>query len=366
MTDRSSTPAEATSTCPTCDTRFPDGRRCGEVAVMRLRFTNRQDNQWWNHCETHYNDWNSKWSRYGQPGHVEVQVFNPPSDEPMDEPPMEEPEAAAPEPCIFVVEPEDVPEEQPAESELVVLLDLETTGPDIAVDRIVQFAAHRFWVGAEPGPAVETSDCLTFLCNPGIPISAEATAVHGITNEQVRGLPRFAHYAPQIAEFLGGLPLAGFNILGFDWPMLWEEMMRAGIQLDDRPVIDAFNIFRRREERTLSAAVRFYCGREHEDAHDALADVTATGEVLIGQIERYPDLGRTVAELAQASQFEPRVDIAGKFTRNAEGVICYAFGKNKGRPVASDVSYARWIAQDAGFTQQTKMVLREIMEGRLS
>lgn len=370
-------PAQPDPDNPICTTYSTDGKMCGKPARHRNRTLIDgkvgETSEWWYKCDDCHEVWYERFIRYNagntniEVQHMEAAVAEPPDDLPQAEPP-DDPPAAEPADDLPMAEPGDEPLPEPPPcntSELVVLLDLETTGSDIANDRIVEFAAHKFYVGNEPGPAPEATDALVFRCRPSIPIHPEATAVHGISDGDVATLPYFRVFAKQVAEFIGDLPIAGFNVLGFDWPLLWEELYRCGQIVADRPVIDAFRIFRKKEERTLKAAVKFYCGREHEEAHEALADVVATGEVLMGQMEKYPDLGRSVMELAEFSADGPRVDIAGKFTRNTEGVIVYAFGKNKGQPVKNDPGYARWVANDPGFTTQTKLVLRQIMEDKL-
>lgn len=224
----------------------------------------------------------------------------------------------------------------------LVFFDLETTGVDPQSDRIVEFAAVKLQVGGG-------DEELTMLVNPGRPIPPVATEIHGIKDEDVADLPKFAHFAPEIYKFIDGCDLAGFNVRRFDVPLLQEELMRCGLSLDFKSlhIVDACDIFHKREPRTLEGAVKFYCGREHEKAHQALADVNATMTVLAAQLKMYADLPGTVEELHAVFHDKDAVDLGGKL-RWLNEKVCINFGKYKGAPLQSvPPSYLKWM-QTAG------------------
>lgn len=245
----------------------------------------------------------------------------------------------------------------------IVCFDIEATGTDTSKDRIVSLHAAK-WTpdsGFDFGP----EQSLSVLCNPGFDMSPDVIEVHGITNESVKNLPPFGTFAASVHDFIADCDLAGFNLLNFDVPMLWEELRRAGISWDVRKhaIVDAGNLFKKKEERTLRAALVFYCGRELVDAHTAEADVMATMEVLLAQRERYTDLRPlSVAELAQASKMDDRVDLAGIITRNKDGVPCFNTKRNRGVPVLSDPGYAQWMLR-SDFPTETRLRIQEILEG---
>ena len=238
----------------------------------------------------------------------------------------------------------------------IVFFDLETTGTDIGRDRIVQIAAMKI----HPDGSEEVK---TRLINPGIPIPAAATAVHHITNADVAGEPPFRELARSMKEFFTGADIGGFNSNRFDLPILVEEFSRSGFAFPDpdTKLIDVQTIYHRKEERTLSAAYRFYCDKTLEDAHDAEADVRATVEVFLRQVERYNDIGHTVEELHAFSQSDAIVDFGRKLARNERGMIVYTFGKNRGKPVTDDPSYAEWVL-GGDFPESTKAVIRRILQ----
>ncbi|HTY60058.1 MAG TPA: 3'-5' exonuclease [Bacteroidota bacterium] len=240
----------------------------------------------------------------------------------------------------------------------LVFFDLETTGTDIARDRVVQIAVLKL----HPDGGEEQK---TRLINPGIPIPASATAVHHITNEAVAGEPVFRDIAKNLAEFFRGADIAGFNSNRFDIPILVEEFGRCSIQFPeaDAKLVDVQVIYHRKEERTLAAAYKFYCSKNLEGAHDAGADVRATYEVFKKQLERYDDIGTTLEELHAYSNSDAIVDYARKLKRNESGEIVYAFGKNRGKPVLDDPGYAEWMLE-GDFPESTKNVLRKLLASR--
>lgn len=236
-------------------------------------------------------------------------------------------------------------------------IDLETTGTDISRDRIVQIGVYY---------ANGYRDPLDMLINPGMPIPPQATAVHGITDAMVEPAADFNQAFPVILDAIRGCDLVGFNLLNFDIPLLWEEFNRVGVEWDPSEVniIDVGNLFKKLNPRTLSAAVKMYCGREHVGAHTALADSVATMSVLTCMLKSHVEIATLDnSALAATSRFDNRVDLAGKIVLNDAGVPCYSFGKNAGKPVLSDRKYAEWMI-GADFPEQTKQVLRRLLRAR--
>jgi DNA polymerase-3 subunit epsilon len=241
----------------------------------------------------------------------------------------------------------------------LIVFDLETTGVNVIHDRIVEIAYIKVWPDGH-------EENRTLRINPGRPIPEESTRVHGITNDDVKDCPTFQEVAHELFQIFKGCDLAGFNSNRFDIPMLIEEMARAGLDLDIRDVrcIDVQNIFHRMEQRSLIAAYKFYCDKDLENAHSALADTTATYEVLQSQLDRYADtLENDVDQLAEFSRLNRNVDLAGSMVYNDKDEIVFNFGKYKGQPVTDvlhrDPGYFSWIMQ-GDFTQETKNVLTRI------
>jgi len=240
----------------------------------------------------------------------------------------------------------------------LAFFDLETTGVQVATDRIVEISIIKLDTnGAE--------SVLTERVNPQMPIPFEASAVHGITNEMVKDCPTFAQLAPRIKTFIGNADLSGYNCLKFDVPVLLEEFLRAGVDfsMKDRKVVDVQNIFHKMEPRTLVAAYRFYCNGDLTNAHSAEADTRATKDVLLAQIHRYPDLSGDVEQLHEFSKRNNAIDFAGHLVENDKGEVVFNFGKHKGKPVLqvfkNEPSYYAWMI-DAQFPSYTKKVLTEI------
>jgi len=226
----------------------------------------------------------------------------------------------------------------------IVFFDLETTGTDPQRDRIVELAAVKIWPDGR-----QEEKCRRF--NPQMPIPKEATAIHGITDEDVRDEPPFAKVAKGskgIAAYFAGCDLAGYNVINFDLPMLMAELERADESLDISrvAVVDAYRIFFTREPRDLTGALRFYCGREHAGAHSALADVKATIEVLEAQLNRYRDLPSAPADLDAAVRDPEEVDRQGKL-KWVDGEIALNFGRHKSRTLRflarEEPDYIRWM-----------------------
>lgn len=246
----------------------------------------------------------------------------------------------------------------------LLCFDIEATGVNTASDRIVQIAFCE--VCDDP---FESGKAMMFnatkrklLINPGMPIPKEATDIHGITNDDVYGSPTFADCAIVLYDQFKNADLVGFNLTNFDVPILWEEFYRVGIEWDlsKTKIIDVGTLFKRREERTLGAAVKFYCNRELDGAHDALNDVVATCDVLSAQIERYGLDWNDRELLERESNYEEkRVDLAGKIILK-DGVPTWNFGKVKGRPVVEELGFAQWVL-DRDFSENTKMHVRTIL-----
>lgn len=234
----------------------------------------------------------------------------------------------------------------------LIFFDLETTGLNITHDRIVEISM----VKVNPdGTVIEK----TRRINPEMPIPAEATAVHHISDEDVKDAPTFKQIARSLEQFMTGCDLAGFNSNRFDVPMLSEELFRAGISFNFKKArfIDVQTIFHKKEQRTLEAAYRFYCNKALEGAHSANADTMATFEVLKAQLDRYPDLVNDVEELSRYSTQNNNVDLMGRLIYDEKGREVINFGKYKGQ-VAADVfkrdpGFYAWIMQ-GDFSQDTK------------
>ena len=241
----------------------------------------------------------------------------------------------------------------------IIFFDLETTGLDIAKDRIVELC----YIRVEPNGNEEAR---SMRINPEMHIPEVASSVHGITDDDVKDCPTFADVAPQLAATFEGCDLAGFNSNRFDLPLLAEEFMKAGVNIDLSHVqaIDVQNIYHKLEKRTLAAAYKFYCGRALENAHSALADTQATYEVLQAQLDHYPnDLQNDVDFLAEFSRMNRNIDFAGRFVYDESGKELINFGKYKGKAIkdvlSRDPGYYSWIMQ-GDFTLNTKQVLTKL------
>ncbi|MBO5893574.1 MAG: 3'-5' exonuclease [Alistipes sp.] len=240
----------------------------------------------------------------------------------------------------------------------IVFFDLETTGVDTAKDRIVEISMVKVMPNGD-------EIVRTRLINPQMHIPEEATAVHGITDEDVKEQPTFAQIAKSLSQFIEGCDFGGFNSNRFDLPMLVEEFLRAGVDVDfkSRKFVDVQNIFHKMEQRTLIAAYKFYCDKDLTDAHSAEADTRATYEVLKAQLDRYPDLENDVAALAEFSTREASADFAGRIIFNDKGEEVFNFGKYKGFKVSEifqrEPSYYDWMMK-GDFPLYTKKIITEI------
>ncbi len=241
----------------------------------------------------------------------------------------------------------------------IVFFDLETTGTNISNDRIVELCYIKVYPNGD-------EESKSMRVNPEMHIPETSSAVHGIYDEDVADCPTFKQIARNLAAAIEGCDLAGFNSNRFDIPLLVEEFLRAGVEIDltRRKFIDVQNIYHKMERRTLSAAYRFYCGKDLEDAHTALADTQATYEVLKAQLDKYSDeLQNDVAFLADFSRMTNNVDFAGRMVYDENNVEVFNFGKYKGKPVAEvlrrDPGYYSWIMQ-GDFARNTKQILTQI------
>lgn len=249
----------------------------------------------------------------------------------------------------------------------LVFFDLETTGLNIASDRIVELSYYKVFPNG-------TSEGKTFRVKPvqmmlgqevQLHISEEASAVHGIYDEDLVDCPTFKEITPELVKVLEDADLAGYNSNHFDLPLLAEEMMRAGVNIDlkGKKMVDVFTIFQRQEPRNLVAAYKFYCGKDLTNAHSADADTMATYEVLMAQLEKY-DMPADVDGLAEFTAGNVRfADFAGRIAYDAQGVEIFNFGKYKGQRVADvfrrDPGYYGWI-QNGDFPQYTKNVFTRL------
>ncbi|HEY1010196.1 MAG: exonuclease domain-containing protein [Daejeonella sp.] len=253
----------------------------------------------------------------------------------------------------------------------LAFFDLETTGVNVASDRIVEISILK----AMPDG---TEDIKTMRINPGIPIPLESSLIHGIYDEDVRHAPTFRQAGEELARFLDDCDLAGYNSNKFDIPVLMEEFLRAGIdfEIDNRHFVDVQNIFHQMEQRTLRAAYQFYCGKVIENAHSAEADIKATYEVLLAQIGKYENqdwedkkgviskpVQNDIEALHKFTNLNKPVDFAGRMVYNDEGVEVINFGKHKGRSVEdvfqAEPSYYNWM-QNGDFPLYTKRCLEKI------
>ena len=250
----------------------------------------------------------------------------------------------------------------------LLFFDIESTGLDVASDRIVEISIVKVSPGAPGEP--NKVEVKTRRVNPTIPIPPEAQAVHGISDEDVKDEPQFRQLAKSLANWMKGCDIAGYNSLKFDIPLLAEEFLRAGVEFDfrKRKLVDVQNIFHKKEQRTLKAAYKFYCGKNLDNAHSAEADTMATYEVLEAQLDRYKDdeedpLRNDVDFLAKYSIQNRFMDYAGRIVLNDKDEPVFNFGKHRGKPVKevlrTEPSYYSWM-MDGDFTLDTKKVLTEI------
>lgn len=245
----------------------------------------------------------------------------------------------------------------------IIFFDLETTGINIASDRIVEISYLKVDVNGNESTK-------TMRINPEMPIPEKVIAIHGISNEDVKDAPTFNEVAKSIARDFEGCDLAGYNSVRFDIPLLAEEFLRSGVDIDmkRRKFVDVQVIFMKMEPRTLSAAYKFFANKELTDAHSAEADTLATYEVLQAQLDRYSNLENDIGKLAEFSAHNRNVDFAGRIVYNEDDVEVFNFGKHKGKPVSeilnNDPGYYGWMMK-GDFPLYTKKVLTSIKLGSI-
>ncbi|MBK8669668.1 MAG: 3'-5' exonuclease [Saprospiraceae bacterium] len=257
----------------------------------------------------------------------------------------------------------------------LIFFGIESTGLNVLKDRILQIALIKY---SKDKPEPQE---LFMLINPGIPISEEAFAVHGISNDMIRNKPTFAQVGKEIFEFIGNADLAGYNSDRFDIPMLMEELHRIGYELDisKRRLIDVQKIFYKMEPRTLKAAYRLYCNGDLSDAHDALADARATVDVFKGQLLRYENVDwidgdgfvhpapikNDIEAIATFIRDDSALDVTQRLKYNAKGEVVFNFGKYAGHVVAqvfrSEPNYYHWI-MEKDFSAQVKQIVKKIFD----
>ena len=244
----------------------------------------------------------------------------------------------------------------------IAFIDLETTGVNISVDRIVELAIVK--IMPDGSRQVKRK-----LINPLMPIPASASAIHGITDDMVKDAPSFKQVANEVKQFIDNCDMGGYNSNRFDIPMLIEEFLRIGIafSVEGKKMVDVQKVFHMMEQRTLSAAYKFYCQKTLDDAQSAEADATATWEVLEAQIERYPQIGNTVESIVKFTGEDDIVDFARRFVKE-KGIEVFNFGKHKGKPVAQvlkeEPQYYDWMMK-GDFAMNTKQKLTEILNRTL-
>ena len=249
-------------------------------------------------------------------------------------------------------------------SKPICFFDLETTGIDITKDRIVEISILKVYPNGN-------KESKTWLVNPTIPIPKAASDVHGITDERVAGEPTFKELAKQIHNMIKDSDLAGYNSDRFDIPLLAEEMLRAEVDFDlgNRVSVDVQTIFHKMEQRTLSAAYKFYCGKDLIDAHTASADTNATYEILKAQLDRYDRLENNIKKLSEFTYRKQIADFAGFIGYNDKGEEIFTFGKHKGKRVEDifdeEPGYFGWLL-GADFPLSTKKILTAIKLRKLS
>ena len=249
-------------------------------------------------------------------------------------------------------------------SKPICFFDLETTGIDITKDRIVEISILKVYPNGN-------KESKTWLVNPTIPIPKAASDVHGITDERVAGEPTFKELAKQIHNMIKDSDLAGYNSDRFDIPLLAEEMLRAEVDFDlgNRVSVDVQTIFHKMEQRTLSAAYKFYCGKDLIDAHKASADTNATYEILKAQLDRYDNLEINIKKLSEFTYRKQIADFAGFIGYNDKGEEIFTFGKHKGKRVEDifdeEPGYFGWLLS-ADFPLYTKKILTAIKLRKLS
>jgi len=240
----------------------------------------------------------------------------------------------------------------------LAFIDIEATGANVTIDRIVEIAIVKMM--PDGNRTVKRK-----ILNPQMSISKAISEIHGITDEMVKDDAHVKQAVHEIKQFLDGCDLSCYNAYRLDIPLLMEEFIRADVEFDmkSRKVVDVQKIFHQMEQRTLSAAYKFYCNKSLDGAHGAEVDATATAEILNAQVDRYPQLGNSVDSIVKAVGEDQIIDFARRFTYDDKGVEIFNFGKHKGRPVAdvlkSEPQYYDWMMKGE-FPMNTKQRLTEM------
>ncbi len=241
----------------------------------------------------------------------------------------------------------------------IVFFDLETTGINPGSDRIVEISLLKIFTNGK-------EEQKTYRVNPKMDIPESASDIHGIINEDIKDAPEFKMIANDLKAFIEDADLAGFNSNKFDIPLLAEEFLRAETEIDlkKRNFVDVQVLFMKKEPRTLTAAYKFYCNKEIQEAHTAEADTKTTFEIFKAQLERYDDLGETIEEISEFSSHNKNADFAGRLIYDDNNNICINFGKYKGKKLEdilkNDPGYYGWI-QKGDFPLYTKKIFTEVL-----
>ena len=244
----------------------------------------------------------------------------------------------------------------------ICFFDLETTGTNPGKDKIVEIAVLKLDINNQKKEMV-------WRINPECPIPEEASSIHGITDEMVKDQPTFKHYSKEIHNFIEGCDLGGYNIDKFDLPLLVEEFIRSGIDVSSFvkvKTVDVQTIFFKKEPRDLSSALKFYCNKDHGNAHTALDDTIATYEVLLSQLDKYDDLEPSVDFLSTLTRRNKNIDFAGRIIEDDNGDAIFNFGKHKGKKVkevlTKEKGYYSWM-MNSDFPEYTKKVITQVKLG---
>ena len=244
----------------------------------------------------------------------------------------------------------------------ICFFDLETTGTNPGKDKIVEIAVLKIDINNQKKEMV-------WRVNPECPIPEEASSVHGITDEMVKDQPIFKHFSKEIFNFIEGCDLGGYNIDKFDLPLLVEEFIRSGIDVSSFvkvKTVDVQTIFFKKEPRDLSSALKFYCNKDHGNAHTALDDTIATYEVLLSQLDKYNDLEPSVDFLSTLTRRNKNIDFAGRIIEDDNGDAIFNFGKHKGKKVkevlTKEKGYYSWM-MNSDFPEYTKKVITQVKLG---
>ena len=244
----------------------------------------------------------------------------------------------------------------------ICFFDLETTGTNPGKDKIVEIAVLKLDINNQKKEMV-------WRINPECPIPEEASSIHGITDEMVKDQPTFKHYSKEIHNFIEGCDLGGYNIDKFDLPLLVEEFIRSGIDVSSFvkvKTVDVQTIFFKKEPRDLSSALKFYCNKDHGNAHTALDDTIATYEVLLSQLDKYDDLEPSVDFLSTLTKRNKNIDFAGRIIEDDNGDAIFNFGKHKGKKVkevlTKEKGYYSWM-MNSDFPEYTKKIITQVKLG---